>query len=143
MFTTEAKRLESLIQRVFRLDQENDLKRQKEQPYQRLRELEQQLRKQEVAAGGGYLMTTKHLPLGKTSLIRAGSRKASQPRFVSLATSNSPRQVSMAGAVGRRPQTRMSAIVSSIRMKLGLSCSLGDMTSQSTSGPCSATTGKR
>ena len=49
MFTTEAKRLESLIQRVFRLDQENDLKRQKEQPYQRLRELEQQLRKQEVA----------------------------------------------------------------------------------------------
>jgi len=50
MFTTEAKRLESLIQRVFRLDQENDLKRQKEQPYQRLRELEQQLRRQEVAA---------------------------------------------------------------------------------------------
>jgi hypothetical protein len=50
MFTTEAKRLESLVQRVFRLDQENDLKRQKEQPYQRLRELEQQLRKQEVAA---------------------------------------------------------------------------------------------
>ena len=50
MFTTEARRLESLIQRVFRLDQENDLKRQKEQPYQRLRELEQQLRKQEVAA---------------------------------------------------------------------------------------------
>jgi hypothetical protein len=50
MFTTEAKRLELLIQRVFRLDQENDLKRQKEQPYQRLRELEQQLRKQEVAA---------------------------------------------------------------------------------------------
>lgn len=50
MFTTEDKRLESLIQRVFRLDQENDLKRQKEQPYQRLRELEQQLRKQEVAA---------------------------------------------------------------------------------------------
>ena len=50
MFTIEAKRLESLIQRVFRLDQENDLKRQKEQPYQRLRELEQQLRKQEVAA---------------------------------------------------------------------------------------------
>ena len=50
MFTTEAKRLESLIQRVFRLDQENDLKRQKEQPYQRLRELEQQLRKHELAA---------------------------------------------------------------------------------------------
>lgn len=50
MFTTEDKRLESLIQRVFRLDQGNDLKRQKEQPYQRLRELEQQLRKQEVAA---------------------------------------------------------------------------------------------
>ena len=50
MLMTEAKRLESLIQRVFRLDQENDLKRQKEQPYQRLRELEQQLRKREVAA---------------------------------------------------------------------------------------------
>ena len=50
MLKTEAKRLESLIQRVFRLDQENNLKRQKEQPYQRLRELEQQLRKQEVAA---------------------------------------------------------------------------------------------
>ena len=50
MLKTEAKRLESLIQRVFRLDQENDLKRQKEQPYQRLRELEQQLRRQEVAA---------------------------------------------------------------------------------------------
>jgi len=50
MFTTEAKRLESLIQRVFRLDQENDLKRQKEQPYQRLRELEQHLSKQEVVA---------------------------------------------------------------------------------------------
>ena len=50
MLKTEAKRLESLIQRIFRLDQENDLKRQKEQPYQRLRELEQQLRKQEVAA---------------------------------------------------------------------------------------------
>lgn len=50
MLKTEAKRLESLIQKVFRLDQENDLKRQKEQPYQRLRELEQQLRKQEVAA---------------------------------------------------------------------------------------------
>ena len=50
MLMTEAKRLESLIQKVFRLDQENDLKRQKEQPYQRLRELEKQLRKQEVAA---------------------------------------------------------------------------------------------
>ena len=43
MFTTEANRLEALIQRVFRLDQENDLKRQKEQPYQRLRELEQEV----------------------------------------------------------------------------------------------------
>jgi bifunctional ADP-heptose synthase (sugar kinase/adenylyltransferase) len=50
MFTTEARRLESLIQRVLRLDQENDLKRQKEQPYQRLRELEQHLSKQEVVA---------------------------------------------------------------------------------------------
>jgi hypothetical protein len=50
MFTSKARRLESLIQRVFRLDHENDLKRQKEQPYQRLRRLEQQLRKQEVAA---------------------------------------------------------------------------------------------
>ena len=50
MFTTEAKRLESLIQRVFRLDQEVNQKRQKEQPYQRLRELKQQLRQQEVAA---------------------------------------------------------------------------------------------
>ena len=50
MLTAKARRLESLIQRVFRLDQENDLKRQKEQPYQRLRELEQQLRQQEVAA---------------------------------------------------------------------------------------------
>ena len=50
MLKTEAKRLESLIQRVFRLDQEVNQKRQKEQPYQRLRELEQQLRKQEVAA---------------------------------------------------------------------------------------------
>jgi hypothetical protein len=50
MLKTEAKRLESLIQRVFRLDQEVNQKRQKEQPYQRLRELEQQLRQQEVAA---------------------------------------------------------------------------------------------
>ena len=49
MFTSEARRLESLIQRVLRLDEKNDLKRQKEQPYQRLRELEQHLRKQEVA----------------------------------------------------------------------------------------------
>jgi hypothetical protein len=50
MLTTNAKCLESLIQRVFRLDQEVNQKRQKEQPYQRLRELEQQLRQQEVAA---------------------------------------------------------------------------------------------
>ena len=50
MFTSKARRLESLIQRVFRLDHENDLKRQKEQPYQQLRELEQHLSKQEVVA---------------------------------------------------------------------------------------------
>ena len=49
MFTTEAKRLESLIQRVFRLDHENDLKFQKEQIYRRPRELEQQRLQQEVS----------------------------------------------------------------------------------------------
>jgi len=50
MLTTNAKCLESLIQRVIRLDQEVNQKRQKEQPYQRLRELEQHLSKQEVVA---------------------------------------------------------------------------------------------
>jgi hypothetical protein len=50
MFTPEARRLESLIQRVLRLDEKNNLKRQKDEAYLRLRELEQHLSKQEVAA---------------------------------------------------------------------------------------------
>ena len=48
MTTTESRRLESLIEKVFRLNEEANQKRQREQPYQRLRELEQLLRKREV-----------------------------------------------------------------------------------------------
>ena len=48
MTTTESRRLESLIEKVFRLNEEVNQKRQREQPYQRLRELEQLLRKREV-----------------------------------------------------------------------------------------------
>ena len=48
MTISESRRLESLIKKVFRLDQEVNQKRQKEQPYQRLRELEKLLGKREV-----------------------------------------------------------------------------------------------
>ncbi len=48
MTTTESRRLESLIEKVFRLNEEVNQKRQQEQPYKRLRELEQLLRKREV-----------------------------------------------------------------------------------------------
>ena len=48
MTITESRRLESVIQRVFRLNEEANQKRQQEQPYQRLRELEKLLGKREV-----------------------------------------------------------------------------------------------
>ena len=48
MTISESRRLESLIEKVFRLNEEANQKRQREQPYQRLRELEQLLRKREV-----------------------------------------------------------------------------------------------
>ena len=48
MTTTESRRLESLIEKVFRLNEEINQKRQQEQPYQRLRELEKLLRKREA-----------------------------------------------------------------------------------------------
>ena len=48
MTTTESRRLESLIEKVFRLIEQANQKRQREQPYKRLRELEQLLRKREV-----------------------------------------------------------------------------------------------
>ena len=48
MTTTESRRLESLIEKVFRLNEEVNQKRQQEQPYQRLRELEKLLGKREV-----------------------------------------------------------------------------------------------
>lgn len=49
MYNKNSKCLKSLIQRVFRLDHENDLKFQKEQIYRRPRELEQQRLQQEVS----------------------------------------------------------------------------------------------
>ena len=48
MTTTESRRLESLIEKVFRLNEQANQKRQREQPYQRLRELEKLLDKREV-----------------------------------------------------------------------------------------------
>ena len=48
MTISESRRLESLIEKVFRLNEEANQKRQREQPYQRLRELEQLLRKRGV-----------------------------------------------------------------------------------------------
>ena len=48
MTISESRRLEYLIEKVFRLKEEVNQKRQREQPYQRLRELEQLLRKREV-----------------------------------------------------------------------------------------------
>ena len=48
MTITESRRLESLIEKVFRLNEEVNQKRQQEQLYKRLRELEQLLRKREV-----------------------------------------------------------------------------------------------
>ena len=48
MTISESRRLESLIEKVFRLNEEANQKRQQEQPYQRLRELEKLLRKREA-----------------------------------------------------------------------------------------------
>ena len=48
MTTTESRCLESLIEKVFRLNEEVNQKRQREQPYQRLRELEKLLGKREI-----------------------------------------------------------------------------------------------
>ena len=48
MTISESRRLEYLIEKVFRLNEEVNQKRLREQPYQRLRELEQLLRKREV-----------------------------------------------------------------------------------------------
>jgi len=48
MTISESRRLESLIKKVFRLNEEANQKREQEQPYQRLRELEKLLGKREV-----------------------------------------------------------------------------------------------